>query len=331
MGCRRLIGLKARLLAMLGSGGLPLPALTFLLILAIGPLFIKDEYILRLLVVSLSLGAQAMAFDFTGGFIGVVNFGFAAFAGLGAYTSGLLATKLGVNPWLGLIAAAAVAGIGGFFTGALTLRLRGIFVALMSWFIGLALQALATAMVDLTRGFRGLIVPLLLGTAMRSYFYVLLPMTVLIYIILQAITRSHIGLAFRAIGQNLEAARASGVNPTKYKLINFTLSCALAGLLGGYYGHFVGIISPAIMATSHTIEVLALSYIGGRGTLWGGLLAAFLIVPIFEYLKWLMEIRLIIYGSSLILITMLYPKGLVGLLQGIGRLLRRQRERLHGI
>ena len=317
------VGLSTRLLARLESVGLSLPALALLAITAVVPLFIKDEYILRLLLVSLLFGTQAMVFDFTGGFINVVNFGFAAFVGLGAYTSGLLAVELGVSLWLGLIAGAIAAGILGFFTGILTLPLRGIYVALMAWFVGLALMALATAMVDVTRGFRGLIVPHFLGTiAIRPYFYILLPITVLIYVILQAVTRSHIGLAFRAIGQNLEAARASGVNPTKYKLINFTLSCAFAGLLGGYHGHFIGILSPDIMATSHTIEVLTLSYIGGRGSLWGGLVAAFLLIPVFEYLKWLMEIRLIIYGLTLILVMILYPAGLAGIFRRIAEAIK---------
>jgi len=321
------IALRTRLLARLESVGLSLAILGFLAMLAIAPLFIKDEYILHLMVVSLFFGAQAMAFDFTAGFINIVNFGFAAFVGLGAYTSALLAVKLGVSPWLGFIAGAIVAGMLGFLTGILTLRLRGIFAAVMAWFVGLTLMALTAAMVDLTRGMRGLHVPLFLDTtARRPYLYILLPIAIMTYVALRMVTNSHIGLAFRAIGQNLRAARASGVNPTKYKVINFTLSCAFAGLLGGFYAHFLGILTPDIMHTKHTVEVLALSYIGGRGSLWGGLVAAFLVIPIFEYLKPLMEIRLIIYGLFLILTMIFYPGGLAGLFQGIGELIKKRRR-----
>jgi len=306
-------GAGENMLARLSSIGLSPLSLSLLVLAAIAPLVIKNEYFIHLLLVSLFFGTQAMAFDFTVGFINIVNFGFAAFLGLGAYVSGLLAARLGVSPWIGLIAGTIAAGLLGLFTGVLTLRLRGIFAAVMAWFVGLTLMAVTAAMVDLTRGNLGLRVPLFLDTAARRpYFYILLPMIILIYIVLRMVTQSHIGLAFRAIGQNLEAAQASGVNPTKYKVINFTISCAFAGLLGGYYAHFLGILTPDVMHTKHTVEVLALAYIGGRGSLWGGLIAALLLIPVFEYLKPLMEIRLVIYGVLLILVMILYPEGIAG-------------------
>lgn len=313
----------ARLLAALSRWGIPLPSLILLAILAIAPLFVTDQYVLRLLVISLFFGLQAMVFDFTAGFINAVNFGFAAFVGMGAYTSALLVINLGMSPWLGLIAGTISAAVLGFITGILTLRLRGIYVSLMAWFVGLALMAVATAMADITGGFRGLIVPPLYDTAtMTSHYYILLLIGVAIYVLLRALIRSRIGLAFRSIGQNFEAARASGVDPTKYKVINFTLSCACAGLFGAFYGHFIGILSPDIMGTGHTVEVLALSYIGGRGSLLGGLITAFFFIPVFDYLKSLMELRLIIYGACLILTMILYPAGLAGLFQKISQAIK---------
>lgn len=306
--------LSARL--WLSSLGLSPAILICLLALALAPAFVREAYVVRLLAVSLLFGALAMAFDFTGGFINAVNFGFAGFVGLGAYTSALITVRLGVSPWIGLIVAALVTGLVGMFTGMLTLPLRGIYVSLMSWFVGMALMALANAMVDLTRGARGLIVPPLFESATTvTHLYILLALTVLLYVGLRLIIRSRIGLAFRAIGQNYDAARASGVNPTLYKVLNFTLSSAAAGLLGGYYGHFVGIITPDLMDTWHTMEVMALAYIGGAGSLLGGVFAAFLFIPLFDSLKSLMEYRLIIYGLSLVLIMIFYPTGLAGLYQ----------------
>ena len=290
--------------------------------LVIVPAFVKDEYVLRLLVVSLLYGCQAMAFDFTDGFIGVCNFGFAAFVGVGGYTSALLVIKLGATPWAGLVAAVIVAGSLGFLTGILTLRLSGLYAAVMAWFVGMTLAALAAVMVDLTRGNLGLIVPSYFNTtSTRPYLYIMLLITVLIYVALEVVVHSHVGLAFRAIGQNLSAARASGVDPTKYKVMNFTISCAIAGLLGAFYAHFVGVLTPGVLASSHTMEVLVLSYIGGRGTIWGGLVTAFLLIPVFEYLKPLMAVRLLIYGVVLILM-MYYPGGIVGLFRRMGGLIR---------
>jgi branched-chain amino acid transport system permease protein len=289
------------------------PAFLALALLIVAGLLITDEYILNLMIVSLFFGVQAMVFDFTAGFIGIVNFGFAAFLGLGAYVSALSAIRLGLSPWLGMWLGAGVAGIVGWLTAILTLRLSGIFATVMSWFVGLTLLSLATALVPLTRGSLGLSVPPLLDAAeRRPFFFALLPLAALIYAVLRAITRSRVGLAFRAIGDNVEAARASGINPSRYRSLNFTISCFFAGLLGGFYAHFVGILTPEIMATSHTVEVLALAYIGGRGSLWGGLAAAFLVIPVFEFLKPLFEIRLVIYGLLLIAVMIYVPDGLAG-------------------
>ncbi len=302
----------------LSSLGLSWTLLGCIVLLALAPLFVTNPYVLRLLATSLYFGTLAMAFDFTGGFINAVNFGFAGFVGLGAYVSALLVLNTGASPWLGLLAAMGAAGVAGFVTGMLTLPLRGIYVSLMSWFMGLSLMALATAWIPVTRGARGLIVPPLFDSVtIVGHLYILLAILVVLYIVLRLIIRSRVGLAFRAIGQNFDVAQASGVNPTRYKLMNFTLSCACAGLLGGYYAHFVGIVTPDLLDTGHTMEVMALAYIGGSGSLLGGVFAAFLIIPLFDSLKQLMEYRLIIYGLSLILIMIFYPAGMNGLYQRV--------------
>jgi len=309
---------RTRLIAWLRALRLPLLAPILATGLALAPVVVQDDYIRRLLLISMLFGLQAILFDFTGGFISAVNFGFSAFVGLGAYVSALLVLKLGISPWLGLAAAFVVVGAVGFGTGALTLPLRGIFVSLMTWFVGLGLMALAMALVGITRGPRGLIVPPLWEDAtLVAQYYVLLGLGVVIYLACWGITRSHIGLAFRAIGQDFDAARASGINPTRYKLLNFTLSCAFAGLLGGFYAHFVGVITPTIMDTSHTMEIMALSYIGGTGTLLGGFVTAFLFVPVFDYLKRLMEFRLIVYGLFLAVMMIAYPAGFAGIARSI--------------
>jgi branched-chain amino acid transport system permease protein len=152
----------------------------------------------------------------------------------------------------------------------------------------------------------------------------LLLISVGIYIIMTLIVKSNMGLAFRAIGQNLLAARTSGINPTRYKVINWTIACATAGLLGGFYAHFIGILTPDLMHFRHTVEVLALAYIGGGGSLWGGLIASFLMTPVFQYLKPLMEIRLVIYGFLLVLVMLYYPQGLAGAFLWLGKRIGRR-------
>jgi branched-chain amino acid transport system permease protein len=297
----------------LGLNPLGLALITLLVVLPFIPPFNRED-LLRWLVGAALLGAQAIAFDFTSGYINIVNFGFAAFMGLGAYTSALLAVDFGLSPWIGIFLGALASSLLGFLTGVLTLRLRGIFAAVMAWFVGLALLGLTRNLVDITRGPLGLNTPTFLETASnRPYFYIVLVMLLVTYFVLRWITSSHIGLAFKAIGQNIEAARASGVNPTFYRVLNFTVQCAFAGWLGGFYAHYYGILTPQLMHTSHTVEVLAIAYIGGRGSIWGG---AFIAFPFIFFIEWLRSnltdlpgLHLVIYGLLLILVMIFYPGG----------------------
>jgi branched-chain amino acid transport system permease protein len=183
----------------------------------------------------------------------------------------------------------------------------------MTWFVALAMMAVANNWVDLTKGSAGMNVPPLFDTVQNSpYFYTMFGIMVLTYVALMYTTQSNLGMAFRAIGQDIEAASSTGINPTKYKVINFTVSCALAGIIGGFYAHFIGILTPSVMSTSRTVEIMAISYIGGRGTIWGGLACALIMVPAMEYAKDLMELRMVLYGALMIYIMIFYPKGLVG-------------------
>jgi len=305
-------------------------ALLLLLVMPFIPPFDK-EYLIRWMVVGLFMAAQTVAFDFTGGYINIVNFGFAAFVGLGAYTSAILCVRLGLSPWISMFVGILPAAIIGFLTGILTLRLRGIFAAVMAWFIGLALWGLVTKLVFLTEGPLGLNCPTLLKTSSNlPYFYIIFVMFLITYVVLKRIVRSNMGLAFTAIGQNMEAARTSGINPTRYRIINFTVSCAFAGWLGGFYAHYYGILMPDVMHTAKTIEVLVVVYIGGRASLWGGALIAMPFVFAMEMVRSVFSeypgLNLIFYGLFLIVIMIYYPGGAAHLYVS---LVERLRKSLH--
>jgi branched-chain amino acid transport system permease protein len=295
-------------LSPLGAG-----ALVLLAVLPMIPPF-NQEYLIRWLISAAFIAALSIAFDFTAGYISIVNFGYCAIMGLGGYTSAILAERIGLTPWIGMLAGALTAAILGFVIGIVTLRLRGIFAACLAWFFGLALMGLATKMVWLTRGPLGLRVDRLFAAASNlSFYYLVLAMMVVIYIITRWVTRTKMGLAFKAIGQNMEAARTSGINPVYYRIVNFTLSCTLAGWLGGFYAHFYGILTPDVMHTSKTVEVLAVAYIGGRGSLWGGAAIAFPFIIAMELLRSSLSnmpgINLVIYGLMLMLVMIYYPGG----------------------
>ena len=321
----------------LGFNPLGLSLLIIIAALPASTPYFRQEYIVRWMIMGAFLAAQSIAFDFTSGYINVVNFGFAALLGVGAYASGIfsnvtpfIAVAPGLNPWISIWLGAIVAGIVGFALGILTLRLRGIFAAVMAWFLGIALMGLVNNWTALTRGPLGMNPRKFLETTDNlPYFYIIFTMMIGIYITLKLVTRSHYGLAFKAIGQNLDAARASGINPIRYLVFNFTLSAFFAGFLGGFYAHYFGSLTPStLMHTSKTVEILAIAYIGGRGSLWGGIAVAFPFVFLIELLRTnfsdLPGLHLVIYGVLMIVIMIYYPGGLAGFYNWIKNKIRKK-------
>ena len=291
--------------------------LILIILPAIPPL--NADYLVRWYILAAIMGGAAVAFDFSGGYIAVVNFGYAAFLGLGAYTSAIICNSTGIPPIIGWFLGAFSAGLLGFLTGIVSLRMRGMFAICLTWFVGIALMGLVIKLVDLTRGTLGLSSAFLFGPDAPNlyYWYIILFMSLATYVILRKMTLSHMGLAFKAIGQNMDAAKTSGINPTRYRIINFTLSCAFGGWLGGFYANFFGILTPDLLHTIKTVEILVICYLGGRGSLWGGLAFAFPFIYGTEMLRsnfeYLPGINLLIYGIFMMLVMIFYGGGMAQL------------------
>ena len=305
-------------LSPLGTGGVVL-----LLILPLIPPFNQD-YLIRWLIAGAIVGAAAVSFDFSAGYLGIVNFGYAAFLGLGAYTSALVANTFGISPFFTIFLGGVAAALLGLMVGAVSLRLRGMFAICFTWFVGIALMGLCIKWDSLTRGPLGLACKgFFESSSSLPYYYLILSILLLTYIVLGLFIKSNYGLAFRAIGQNMEAAMTSGVHPTKFRVFNFTLSCFFAGLIGGFYAHYYGILTPDLMHTQKTVEVLVIAYIGGRGSLWGGIVAAFPFIFGIELLRSTLSdlpgINLMIYGAFLILVMIYYPGGIAQFFKTIQR------------
>jgi len=304
----------------IGHFGLSPAGLLILIIGIFSLCLIDNEFYVRTLTTVLMYGALAMAFDFTSGYINIVNFGFAAFWGLGAYVTGCLSYHLGWSPWSGLFFSIAAAAVLGLLLGLLTIRLGGIFAACMTWFVAMAMLSVAQIWVTMTRGATGLTIPLLYQSeANFPYLLTMIVIVLISYFILSVLIRSKAGLAFQAIGQDIEAAAISGINANNYKIMNFTISCAFAGFIGWFFAHYVGVLTPQVLHTKATVEIMVISYIGGRGSLWGGLAAAMIIIPAMELLKGvpalqdMLELRLLLYGFLMIVVMIYYPGGLSGL------------------
>lgn len=287
------------------------------------PALTDSPYITRIFIAALMLGVIAAIYDLMIGYAGLVNFGFGGFLAAGAYTSALGQFHYGISPWIGLLLGGIVTALVGIFAGIVTLRLRGLYVALMTFFIGEAIRFTISNTPDFTRGMLALTVapfPDLFGIdfsrgEIRHYYYLLLVIGAVIMLLMWLLVKSRYGLAFEALREDQLATESLGLNTTKYKLYNFTIASFFAGVMGAYYAHYIGILSPSPeeFGVYRTVEILTITYVGGRGSLWGSIFSAFLLIGFQEYFRGLGAWRLVIFGSVLIFVMLFARRGLAGL------------------
>lgn len=292
-------------------------------LLVLVPPFLDSPYVTRIFISAVMLGVMAAIYDLMIGYAGLINFGYAAFIGVGAYASALGQFHYGISPWIGLLVGGFFTALVGLFVGAITLRLRGLYIALMTFFVGEAIRFTISNTPDYTRGMLGLSVveyPDILGVDftranLLAYYYLLLVLGSLIMGFMWWLVKSRYGLAFEALREDQLATQSLGLNTTKYKLYNFTIASFLAGVMGAFYAHYLGILSPTPeeFGVYRTVEILAITYVGGRGSLWGSLFSAFLLIGFQEYFRGLGPWRLVIFGSVLIFVMLFARRGLAGL------------------
>lgn len=314
--------------ALKNCGLTPVMLIIFVIIAGL-PLFTTSPFTLRLFITAFMTATLAMGFDFTNGYIGICNFGYAAFWGVGAYTSAILVKDYNLPLAVGLLGAIVITAVMGVLIGCLTIRLGGIFASCMCWFVSLALLALARNLVDLTGGASGYSATFMFKPKLgyMPYYYVMFGVMIIIFVGLSFFTHSTMGLAFRAIALDSGAAGSSGINHIKYKIINFSISCAIAGLVGAFYIHFVGIMTPTSMSNEKTTEIMAICFIGGRGTIWGSVISSLILTPVLERAKDLLEWRQVLYGLLMILIMIFYPRGMAGLVDKVREIINKRLNR----
>jgi len=305
-----------------------------LAVLVLAPAMVGGRYFPTICISILFFFILGALFDFMLGFLRIVNFGIAGFLCAGAYASALSVTLLHVSPWVGLLIGGVASMLLGLITGALTLRLRGIYVGLATLFVMETLRFTVSNAREVTRGASGLSVPpfepLFDLTFARNQplqlYYLLLVLVVIIYLCLHLTIRSRIGLVFKAIRDDELGTTVLGLSVVSYKLLNFVIASLFIGVIGAFYAHYIGILVPTTQefGIQRTVEILTIAYVGGRGTLWGSLLGAAVLVGVQEVFRDLDEWRLVIYGTVLIAIITVFPGGLAG---GVMQLFERLRQK----
>lgn len=256
------------------------------------------------------------------GYTGQVSFGHAAFFGVGAYTAGIFAVKLGISPWWGMVFGGIFASLIGIIIGWICFRLRGPYFALATIAVGELFRLIATNWKSLTEGMGGIMIIQTFQSKL-PYYYLALFLAGISLFVFQRVVKSKWGYFFISIREDQDAAESLGINTTKYKNISLLISAFFTGLAGAFYMNYMAFIDPEVVFSLHHISIMAIlvGIIGGVATTWGPVAGAFIMIGVQETFrssffglapKWVSQGHVLIFGILVILVILFMPNGIVG-------------------
>jgi len=271
-----------------------------------------NDYLLHITIISIYYAVLASSWALLAGYAGQFSFAHMAFAALGGYTSALLVTQTGLPIPAGMVAGFLLSGVAGALIGFLCLPLGGPYLALFTLAFAVIFQLILIAEYQFTRGSLGLEVPALFGgRAGAAYYYFALGLLVACLLAMNLLVRSRLGLFLRAIREDQEAAEACGVGTAGCRIIVFTLTSAIAGLAGAFYGHYVGILTPNLVTIPEMGLVVAMAVLGGIESLTGAVIGAIVIYVASEELRQVGQLRFLLLGAAIILTQRFAQNGLI--------------------
>ncbi len=282
-------------------------------VLAVLPL-VAGDYWLHTAILCLFYVMMAASWNLLAGYTGQVSFAHAAFAGIGAYVSGMCAIYFQLPPLLGALVGMAVAAVLGLLLGVLCIRMGGIYLSLTTLAFSEMLRIVIDNEYEITRGTMGLSVPFVLPFYSKAWaFYLMAVVALGLLYVIHRIIRSDLGTAFRAVQNDETAAASLGIHVVKIRVAAFVLSSTMAGLAGALYGHYHQLITPEILSLNLMFLVLAMTIIGGLGTFAGPVVGAVFLEVLSEYIRIYGEFHVLIFGLVALFISRFAPEGLVGL------------------
>jgi branched-chain amino acid transport system permease protein len=290
--------------------------------------FVVNDGLLGALIITLILFITLIGLDVLMGYGGQISLGQAGFMAIGGYTAAYLVINNDVAPIIGIAAGMALSLVCAMILAAVTLRLRGLYMALATLAFGLLIDSCAIGFDDITGGPSGMVgIPdmTLFGydfdTPMKMYYLVLAIVAVLLLAMAGAM-RSGFGRALQAIRTDALAAAALGVNVTGTKMTAFAISAVLASLSGSLYAFQFHFLSPEMVGTPRSLELVSMLVIGGEGTLLGPLLGAGLLTILPTAIQALAVYKTLASGALLAGCSLYLPQGIFG---GLVRLAERRR------
>jgi branched-chain amino acid transport system permease protein len=283
----------------------------FSAVVLLAPLVVDDPYYLELLFLCHYYVILACSWDLLSGFTGNINFGHAFFIAGAGYTGAVLNLNLGWQPWLTLPIGGLTAALCGMVVGTVTLRLKGPYFAAVTFCFGALLYKWFMVSSKFLGGEEGLSgIASLTDSPLGNYYFSSLFMVAVI-LILYFISKSSFGLILRSIGENETASEGSGINTTYYKVVAFIISAAIAGVAGAMYAHAQMHVGPEMAHDSLSALILMMAVVGGMGSIIGPIMGAYLLTLVNEFLRFMGELRLLIYSGAVVAVIFFAPKGLL--------------------
>ncbi len=290
-------------------------ALIFFILIFLIPLFTENTYILRTLIFTNIFVIFAVSWDFISGYTGQINFGHAFFFGIAAYTAALLDKYLGFQPWLTIPIGAIFAVFAGVLMALPALRLRGPYLSLVTLAFPLILLGIIKAFPDVTGGEHGITgLARLSESRITDYYISVLVMTISVFIMWKltdaksALVRT--GIILHAIREDEIAARATGINTIRYKLLAFAIGGFFAGIAGGLYTHVLRIAGPSTLDLLLSFQAIIWTVFGGIVSIYGAVVGVYFLYPLMEILRVLPQLRFFIFAAIVIAILLFMPEGI---------------------
>jgi ABC-type branched-subunit amino acid transport system ATPase component/ABC-type branched-subunit amino acid transport system permease subunit len=311
--------------------GATIPALIVAGMLAAVPLMVANTFQLRVVMLFLIYALVALGLNLLVGLVSLVSLGQAGLYALGAYTVAILATKTGAGFFPAMLGAIAMTALAGVALSYPTVRIRGVYLAVVTIAFGLIVQNVAIDWRALTGGTLGISnVPRVnLGTgplSTQDLYFLIAVMTFIGFVLHHNLMHSKVGRAMRAVAQSETAARALGIDPTRQRVLAFVLSSVYAGVAGGLYAYLNRYVNPDTFSFSDSIRFLLMVILGGAGTSFGPLIGAGILTWIPNVLQAFGKWQLFAYGALLALVIFFLPKGIVGSLHELWVRLRHGRS-----
>ncbi len=287
-------------------------------LLVLAPFILGSPYLVRVAIMICIFVILSSSLNLIIGFTGMFSLAHAAFYGLGAYCSALLATNFGLPFLVTLPIAGIFAGLLGAFVGLATLRLRETFLVFGTLAFGEIVRIVIMNWNSVTRGpmgVPGIPFPKIFGLEFSNYtlyYYLVLVFAAVIVFLIYRMYNSRIGRAFIALREDETGASSMGVFVFGYKVWAFTLGCFFAGIAGALYAHFVRYISADQFGVNESFAILTMVALGGTGSIIGPIVGAVILMVFPELFRFLEEYRMVLYGLILISIMMFKPEGIAG-------------------